>query len=73
VALFGRVARVGEQGERRWCGMAGMWPAWPCHACSLSLPRVPMLGFVREGTREPFGASWGRLVRVESLFAIVCK
>jgi hypothetical protein len=27
-------------------------PAWPCLACSLSLPRVSMLGLVREGTRE---------------------
>jgi hypothetical protein len=67
------VARVGDEGERGWCGMAGMWPAWPCHACNASPPRVFMLVLVREGTRGPFGASWGRLVRVESLFAIVCK
>ena len=66
-------ARAEGEGRREGLDMAGMWPAWLCHACYASPPRVSMLVLVREGTRGPIGVGWGRLVRVESLFAIVCK
>jgi hypothetical protein len=73
VATFGKVARAEGEGRREGLDMAGMVCAWPWLGLPRVLLRSTMLVLVREGTRGPIGVGWGRLVRVESLFAIVAN